>query len=153
MGYAVCIVLAEQVGESDLSLSYRLSPTDVAHCRELPVLVASTSMAAALMESSHLSDWQMKEEDWQVTQVLINHSEDGQLDIHSCMRNKSFWTKSLISPVRDKHSEETGTSGKRKEARCNNAPYQVCMCVTWVPEKGYKLQAFLALSTPNKPHC
>lgn len=49
MGYTV---LAVQVRENTFALSYRLCPTDVAHCRALPVLVASISMAAALMESS-----------------------------------------------------------------------------------------------------
>lgn len=101
----------------------------------------------------HPLELQTKEEDCQVTQALISQMEDGQLDVHSYMRNRLFWTKSLVSPVGNKHPEETGTSGKRKEAQCNNAPYQACMCVTWLPEKGYKCQASLALFTLNKPHC
>jgi len=102
MGCSVCIVLPEQVGENAFSLSYKLSPTDVAHCRVLPVLVASMSMAAAPMESGHLPDLRTKEEDCQVTQALSSQTEDGQLGIHSHVRNESFWTKSFISAVRDK---------------------------------------------------
>lgn len=88
----------------------------------------------------------------QVTQALISKSEDGQLDMILCMRNKLFWTKSLICPVRDKHPEETGTFGKREEAQCNNAPSQACMCVTWLPDEGSKHQAFPAFFSPDKPH-
>lgn len=81
-----------------------------------------------------------EEEDCRVTWALISKTEDGQLDIHSCMRSKSSWVKSFICPVIDKHAEENGVSGKRKEA----APYQVCMHVTWLPEI-YKGQASMAL--------
>lgn len=87
-GCTVCIVLAEQVGKNTFSVSYKLSPVDVAHCRVLLVLMASMSMAAILMEGSHPSDLQMKKEDCQVTQALISQTEDGQLDSHSHMRTK-----------------------------------------------------------------
>lgn len=60
---------------------------------------------------------QMEEEEaCQVTWALISQTEDGHLDIHSCMRSKWSWIKSFICPVIDKHPEENGISGKRKEA-------------------------------------
>lgn len=67
---------------------------------------------------------QMEEEEaLQVTWALISQTENGHLDIHSYMRSKRSWIKSFISPVIDKHPEENGISGKRKEA----ALYWVCM--------------------------
>lgn len=86
---------------------------------------------------------QMQEEEaCQVTWALISQTEDGQLGIHLCMRSKLSWIKSFVCPVIDKHPEENGISGKRKEA----ALYWVYMHVPWLPEKIYKSQASTTLS-------
>lgn len=86
---------------------------------------------------------QMQEEEaCQVPWALISQAEDGQLDIHSCMRSKLSWIKPLACPVTDKHPEENGISGKRKDAALN----WECVHVTWLSKKIYKNQDSMALS-------
>lgn len=91
---------------------------------------------------------QMEEEEaCQVTWALISQTEDGHLDIHSCMRSKWSWIKSFICPVIDKHPEENGISGKRKEA----ALYWVCM---WLGSLRRATRAGLPWPFPlDKPCC